>query len=119
MNWQIVYTGQTKTFMHRPQTVTAHRWMVTEPRLEIMVSFKNRGVFWLDVVPLRPTFRFLTTYLLKAWNARTGKLIYDHQRGRLSNKWNHLFDESQGQYLLPIRNWGWRSIRRIRCKGDT
>src|SRR6202040_2159925 len=57
-------------------------------------------------------------YVRRAWNARTGKLIYDHQRGRLSGKWYHLFDERDCQYLLPIRNWGWRSIRRVRCKGE-
>lgn len=118
MNWQIAYTGQTETFMGRRRTVTAHRWMVTEPQVQIMVSYKNREVYWLDVVPLQPSLRVLTTFVLKAWNARTGKLIYDHQRGRLSSKWYHLFDDRDSQYLLPIRNWGWRSIRRVRCRGE-
>lgn len=114
MHWQIAYTGQTRTLMGRPRTITAHRWMVTESRVEILVSYKGGEACWLDVVPLEPSLRVLTTYVLKAWNAKTSKLIYEHQRGRLSNQYYHLFDDRKVQYLLPIRNWGWRSIRRVR-----
>jgi DNA polymerase I-like protein with 3'-5' exonuclease and polymerase domains len=114
MNFQISYTGQTRTFMGRPRTITPHRWMVTEPRVEILVSYKGGEACWLDVVPLEPSLRVLTAYVLKAWNAKTGKLIYDHQRGRLSGRYYHLFDDRKVEYLLPIRNWGWRSIRRVR-----
>ncbi len=117
MHWQIAYTGQTRTFLGRPRTITAQRWMVSEPRVEILISFENHEVCWLDVVPLEPAQRVLTTYVLKAWNARTGKLIYDHDRGRRSGKWYHLFEENS-LYRLPIRNWAWRSIRRVRFKGE-
>lgn len=117
MNWQIAYTGLTYTFMNRPRTVTAHHWMVTQPRVELLVKYRGGQVYWLDVIPLEPSMRVLTTWVLKAWNARTGKLIYDQVKGKLSNSWYHLYAKD-GQYILPIRNWGWRSIRRVRCKGE-
>jgi len=117
MHWQIAHTGKTTTFLGRPRTITAHHWLVTEPRVQILVSYKDGEVYWLDVVPLEPHRRVLTTYVLKAWDAKTTKLIYDHQRGRLSGRPRRLFEET-GQYLLPVRNWGWRSIRHVRCGGE-
>ena len=38
-------------------------------------------------------------------------------RGRLSTRPYALFDEGL-QYRLPVRNWGWRSIRRVRVRGE-
>ena len=118
MYWRIAITGQTSTFMGRPRTITAHRWLVTEPRVEMLVSNRRADACWLDVVPLRPTMRVLTTYVRRAWNARTGRLIYDAQRGRLSTRPYSLFETDDLQYRLPIRNWGWRSIRRVRVRGE-
>jgi hypothetical protein len=118
MYWQIAYTGQTATFMGRPRRVTPHRWLVTEPRVEILVSYAGGDAYWLDVVPLRPGLRVLTTYVRRAWNARTGRLIYDAQRGALTSRRYRMFQADMLQYLLPIRNWGWRSIRRVRARGE-
>ena len=118
MYWQIAHTGLSSTFMNRLRTVTAHRWPVTEPRVEMLVSYRRGDAYWLDVVPLRPSFRVLTTYVRRAWNARTGKLIYDADRGRLTTRPYSIFDFDSLQYRLPIRNWGWRSIRRVRARGE-
>jgi DNA polymerase I-like protein with 3'-5' exonuclease and polymerase domains len=115
---QIAITGQTYTFMNRLRTVTAHRWLVTEPRVEMLVSYRRGDAYWLDVVPLRPSLRVLTTYVRRAWNARTSRLIYDAERGRLTDRPYSLFDTDELQYRLPIRNWGWRSIRRVRARGE-
>jgi DNA polymerase I-like protein with 3'-5' exonuclease and polymerase domains len=118
MYWQIAHTGQTTTFLGRPRTVTAHRWLVAEPRVEMLVSYRHGDAYWLDVVPLRPGLRVLTTYVRRAWNARTGRLIYDAQRGRLTPRRYGLFEAEALQYTLPVRNWGWRSIRRVRARGE-
>jgi hypothetical protein len=104
--------------MGRSRTVTAHRWLVTEPRVEMLVSYKRGDAYWLDVVPLRPGLRVLTTFVLRAWNARTGRLIYDSERGPLNRRHYSMFDFEALQYRLPIRNWGWRSIRRVRARGE-
>jgi len=118
MHWQIAHTGQTNTFLGRPRTVTAHRWLVTEPRAKILISHKDNDACWLEVVPLEPSLRVLTCFLLRAWNAKTGKLIYDHQRGKLTTRRYRLFEDAEMQYLLPVRNIGWRSIRRVRVRGE-
>lgn len=89
---QIAYTGQTSTFLGRVRTVTAHRWLVTEPEVEILVSYRGGEVYWVRIVPLKPSRRVLTSYVLQAWNAKTGRLIYDHQRGRLSPRPYRLFE---------------------------
>lgn len=117
MHWQIAYTGQTATFMGRPRTVTAHRWLVNEPTAKILVSHKGAPPCWVEIIPLEPNLRVLTSYVLRAWNAKTDKLIYDHERGQLSNQPYPIFDRS-GQYLLPYRNWAWRSIRRVRAQNQ-
>lgn len=117
MHWQIAYTGQTATFLGRPRTVTAHRWLVDEPKVRILVSHKGAPPCWVEIVPLEPNLRVLTSYVLRAWNAKTNKLIYDHERGPLSNQPYPIFDRS-GQYLLPYRNWAWRSIRRVRAQNQ-
>jgi DNA polymerase I-like protein with 3'-5' exonuclease and polymerase domains len=118
MYQQIAWTGQTETFKGRSRTVTAHRWLVTEPRVELLVSYKRGDAYWLDVVPLRPSLRVLTAFVRRAWNARDGRLIYDAERGPLSRHPYSLFAYDALQYRLPIRNWGWRSIRRVRARGE-
>ena len=42
----------------------------------------------------------------------------DAERGRLSNHRYSIFENDNLQYRLPIRNWGWRSIRRVRARGE-
>ena len=76
---QIALTGRTETFAGRVRTVTAHRWLVTEPSVEILVSYRGGEAFWVEVVPLLPSLRVLTTYVRRAWHGRTGRLLYDHQ----------------------------------------
>src|SRR5262249_18285962 len=106
MYQQIAWTGQTSTFLGRSRTVTAHKWLVTEPRLEMLVSYRKADAYWLDVVPLRPGLRVLTTFVRRAWNARTDRLIYESERGALSTRPYSLFHAEALQYRLPIRNWG-------------
>jgi DNA polymerase I-like protein with 3'-5' exonuclease and polymerase domains len=118
MNWQVAYTGQTTTFMGRVRTMTAHRWLVTDPRVEILVSYRDSDACWVEIVPLEPNLRVLTSYVLRAWNAKTGKLIYSDQRGRLTTRVYPLFNNEGMQYMLPIRNWAWRNIRRVRVRGE-
>src|SRR5262249_48706146 len=74
--WQIALTGRTETFAGRVRTVTAHRWLVGEPLVEILVSYRRGEAYWVEAVPLEPSLRVLTTFVRRAWNARTGRLIY-------------------------------------------
>jgi hypothetical protein len=115
----IACTGEMATCLGRPRAVTPHRWMVAEPLVEILVSYRRGDAYWLEIVPLRPGRRVLTSYVLRAWNARTSprRLIYDHQRGRLSDRPYLLFETPDLVYRLPCRNWAWRSIRRGRHPG--
>lgn len=115
---QIALTGRTRTFLGRSRTVTAHRWMATRSRVEILVTYKGGDRYWLDIVPLEPRRRVLTSYVLRARDARTDRLIYDHKRGQLSSHPYRLFDEHGLQYRLPYRNWAWRSVRRVRAGGQ-
>ena len=118
---QIALTGQTATFMGRTRTCTAHRWMVTEPRVRLFVHFKRGDSYWVDCIPLWAGLRVLTTYTLSVLNAKTNQLIYDHQRGPLvkDRSWYHLFaSEKELVYRLPVRNWPWRYIRRVQARGE-
>ena len=115
---QIALTGRTRTFRGRPRTITAHRWMVARTRVRILVTYKGGDRYWLEIVPLEPHLRVLTSYVLRAWDAKTGRLIYDHRRGRLARQPYRLFDQHGLQYTLPVRNWAWRSIRRVRADGQ-
>ncbi len=114
------HTGQARTFMGRIRTATAHRWLVTEPRVLFLVSYKRSDAYWIEAVPLQPNLRVLTTYVLRAWNARVRppRLIYHHSRGRLGSQPYRLFVDQNLLYRLPVRNWSWRSIRRIRARGE-
>jgi DNA polymerase I-like protein with 3'-5' exonuclease and polymerase domains len=116
----IAYTGQSVTFMGRVRTATAHRWMVTEPRVLLLVSYKRSDAYWVEVVPLQPHLRVLTTYVFRAWNARVRppRLLYDHRRGRLGARSYRLFADRDLLFRLPVRNWSWRSIRRVRGRGE-
>ena len=115
---QIALTGRTRTFMGRTRTVTAHRWMVARKKVRILVTYKGGDRYWLEIIPLEPRLRVLTSYVLRAWDAKTKRLIYDHKQGRLTKHPYRLFDQHGLQYRLPVRNWGWRSIRRVRSGGQ-
>ena len=115
---QIALTGRTRTFLGRTRTVTAHRWMVARKRVRILVTYKGGDRYWLEIVPLEPSLRVLTSYVLRAWDAKTNRLIYDHKRGRLAKHPYRIFDQHGLQYSLPVRNWAWRSIRRVRAAGQ-
>jgi DNA polymerase I-like protein with 3'-5' exonuclease and polymerase domains len=116
--WQIALTGRTRTFLGRTRTITAHRWMVARKKVRILVTYKRGDRYWLEIVPIEPRLRVLTSYVLRAWDARSGRLIYHHKRGRLAGHPYRLFDQFGLQYTLPVRNWAWRSIRRVRADGQ-
>ena len=117
---QIAITGRVETFAGRDRTDTAHRWLVTLPRVEILVSFKGppRSRYWLDVSPLESRRHTLTCYIHQAWDAMpgayAGTLIYDAKQGCTTRRDYHLYDTTFLQFRLPLRNFGWRSIRRVR-----
>ena len=119
---QIRMTGKVTTFMGRERVDTAHHRLVSLPRVQIKVSYKRGDRYWLDVTPLEPKTRVLTCYVHRAWDARPGrymgKLIYDAKRGCLTNRAYRLYDTTFLEYRLPLRNWGWRSIRRVRALGE-
>ena len=115
---QIALTGHTRTFLGRTRTITAHRWMVARKKVRILVTYKGGDRYWVEIVPLEPGLRVLTSYVLRAWDAKTGRLIFDHKRGRLAKHPYRLFDQHGLQYSLPVRNWAWRSIRRVRAGGQ-
>ena len=119
---QIALTGRVETFMGRDRTDTAHRWLVARPRVKILVSFKRSDRYWLDVSPLQPRGRVLTCFIHRAWDARPGRFqgqpIYDAAGGILTHRDYRLYDQTFLEFNLPIRNFAWRSIRRVRCKGE-
>ncbi|MFO0892834.1 MAG: DNA polymerase [Isosphaeraceae bacterium] len=115
---QVALTGRTRTFLGRTRTVAAHRWMVSRRRVRILVTYKGGDRYWLDIIPVEPRLRVLTSYVVRAWDAKSGRLIYHHKKGRLTGHPYRLFDEHGLQYRLPVRNWGWRSIRTVRADGQ-
>ena len=120
---QIASTGRVETFMGRDRTDTAHRWLVARPRVKILVSFKRSDRYWLDVSPLQPRGRVLTCFIHRAWDAHRGPnqwlKIYDAAAGGiLTNRDYRLYDQTFLEFNLPIRNFAWRSIRRVRWNGE-
>ena len=129
---QIRMTGKVSTFAGRERVDTAHHWLVTQPRIQIKVSYKRGDRYWLDVSPLEPKARVLTCYVHRAWDARPGRymgqLIYTAPpldaciqmqatggaNGCTTDRAYRLYDTTFLEYRLPLRNWGWRSIRRVR-----
>ena len=87
------------------------------------VWFKRSDRYWLDVSPLQPRGRVLTCYIHRAWDARPGRhkgqKIYDAAAGGiLTTRDYRLYDQTFLEFNLPIRNFAWRSIRRVRWKGE-
>lgn len=122
---QFALTGTAESFLGRPRTIMAHRWMVTEPVVEVLVSYKGRDRLWLRIAPLRASLRVLTCLVIEAVDANRrspsfGRRIYHHRRGRLSTLRYRFFDPPQPMhYRLPIRNVPGRSIRRVRTAHET
>lgn len=119
--YQIAITGQTTTFMGRLRTHTAHHRMVSEPFVRLFIHYKRGDSYWVDCVPLRPGLRTLTTYTLQVVHAQSKRLIYDHRRGPLvrdRSRYRFFADEGKLVFLLPVRNWSWRNIRRVQACGE-
>ena len=113
---QVAITGQTTTWGGRTRTITAHRWMVMEPRVRILLTYADGHKFWFDVSPIRPSLRVLTTFVHRIWSVQDRehpKLIYTATNGRIGTRYYPHVDEVGLQFCLPIRNLPWRSIRRI------
>jgi DNA polymerase I-like protein with 3'-5' exonuclease and polymerase domains len=120
MWWHVALTGETTTWAGRPRIGSAHKWMVSLPRVELLCSFDG-GREWLDldVIPIRPGRHCLTVWVRKAWDAtysstNHGKMVYEDFRGPLCTRPYRLFQDEDLLYHLPVRNLGWRSIRRVR-----
>ena len=56
--------------MGRTRTVTAHRWMVARKKFRILVTYKGGDRYWLEIIPIEPRLRVLTSYVLRAWVPR-------------------------------------------------
>lgn len=113
---QVAITGRTTTWAMRQRTITAHRWMVTEPRVCVLLTYKDGHKFWFEVSPIRPSLRVLTCFCHHIWSVRDRnhpKLIYASDCGRIGTKWYPHIDNLGLMYFLPIRNLPWRSIRRV------
>ena len=119
---QIALTGRVVTFMGRPRRDTAQYWMATRTRVEILVSYRRSDAYWVDVTPLEPRRHVLCCYIHRAWDARPGStrghLIYDAILGKLSGLPYRLYDQFGLEFLLPYRNFAWRSIRRVRTPSE-
>jgi hypothetical protein len=50
------------------------------------VTYSRGDHYWLEIVPLEPSLRVLTSWVLRAWDAKSNRLIYDHKRGRLGTR---------------------------------
>ncbi len=124
MRYQVALTGETATWAGRTRTCTPHRWLVTLPRVEILISFKGGDWYWIEAVPLRPGRHVLTCWISKVWDAshyspNVGKLIYEDVSGVLCTRPYRLFQSYPPLlYKLPVRNIAWRSIRRVRTDSE-
>ena len=95
--------------------MSAHRWMVSEPRVRVLLTYADGHRFWYDAVPLALTLRFLTCYVLRIWSVsdpRTPRKIYDHAAGRIGTKFYKQIDQPL-LFELPIRNLPWSNIRQV------
>lgn len=116
-------TGKSWTFADHHRRVTPHHWMVTEPEVELLVSYRGADKLWLRVVPLRPNRHTLRCWVLSAIDGKygsknEGKEIYHHEDGRISQLPYRFFKEADLIYKLPVRNISWRLIRRVRTKSE-
>lgn len=116
LRWKVAITGQTETWAGRTRTIMAHRWMVEEPRVRVLLTYKNGESLWYDVSPIHPSLRTLTCFVHRIWSVQdrnAPKLIYTPSRGRIGTRHYAHVDDTGLLYYLPIRNLPWRSIRRV------
>jgi DNA polymerase I-like protein with 3'-5' exonuclease and polymerase domains len=124
MRWQVALTGMTETWAGRTRICSAHRWLVTLPRVEILISFKGPEWLLMDVVLLRPLRHGITCWIRKVWDytKKSGnykRLVYEDVRGALCTKPYRIFQTHPPlMYQLPIRNISWRSIRKVRTDSE-
>jgi DNA polymerase I-like protein with 3'-5' exonuclease and polymerase domains len=124
MRWVVALTGMTETWAGRTRICTAHRWMVTRPRCELLISFKGGDWYCIDVIPLRPLRNGITCWIRRVWDAsykssNYNRLIYEDVRGALCTRPYRLFQTHPPlRYVLPVRNISWRSIRRVRTPDE-
>jgi len=112
---QVALTGVTSTWTGRTRTMVGHRWMVTEPRIRVLLTYKDGAKFWFDAVPLVPALRYLTCYVKNVWSVADPAnpvLVYNDQRGRIGTRWYPQLD-GETFYKLPVRNLPWSNIRRV------
>ena len=117
MRQQVALAGQTQTWAGRDRTITAQHWMVNQPRVWILTTYRNGNKYWFDVTPLVPTTRYLTCHVHRIWSVADRshpKLIYTPDRGRVGTRFYPEIDVRNLAYFLPIRNLAWSNIRRVR-----
>ncbi len=51
---ELVITGQVTTWRGRTRTVTAHRWMVDETRVRVLLIYEDGNHYWFDVSATSP-----------------------------------------------------------------
>lgn len=121
--FEFAITGRSFTFAGHHRRITAHYWMVSEPLIDLFVSYRGADKLWLSVVPLRPNRHTLTCWVLNAIDAKYGSKnegleIYHHEDGRISEYPYRFFEDSKLIYRLPVRNIAWRLIRRVRTRNE-
>jgi DNA polymerase I-like protein with 3'-5' exonuclease and polymerase domains len=119
MHHAAAITGYAESFGGRRRRVTPHYWMVTEPELELFISYRGADKLWVRVVPLQPGRHTLTCWVKSVVDAkydspRRGQEIYHHRDGRISQAPYRFFNDSHLVFGLPVRNIPWRIIRRVR-----
>jgi DNA polymerase I-like protein with 3'-5' exonuclease and polymerase domains len=119
MHQGFAITGTAYTFEGRPRRITAHWWMVTQPSVDLFLSYHGADKLWVRVVPLRANRHTLTCHVLrvvdvKRGSPREGREIYNDRQGRVSTAYYRFFDDDDLVFRLPIRNVAWRIIRRVR-----
>lgn len=120
---EFAITGESWSLGGHHRQITAHRWMVTEPEVELFVSYRGADKLWIRVIPLRPNRHTLTCWVLSVVDAKYGSKnegleIYHHRDGRISSLPYKFFNDSALVYRLPVRNVSWRLIRKVRTKTE-
>ena len=123
MQQAFAISGTARTFEGRSRRITPHWWMVTQPYVELFVSYHNADKLWVRAVPLRASRHTLTCHVLRVIDARHGSLregreIYNDRQGRLSTAHYRFFQDDDLVFRLPIRNVSWKLIRRVRTSTE-
>jgi DNA polymerase I-like protein with 3'-5' exonuclease and polymerase domains len=124
LRWHVAITGETTTWAGRTRVCTAHKWMVTLPRVELLCSFRKGSEWlWIDCVPLRPSRHCITIWIKRIWDAtfrspNYGRLVYEDTKGPLCTYPYHILNDNLLLYWMPARNLSWRSIRQVRTDSE-